>query len=126
MRAFLIVSVLVWLPYGLLCLLRPDSLVDGAGVAAASTTGSVELRAMYGGLQAAIGVMALVALFRPELQQPYLLMVAFLCAGLGLARLFGAAVDGDFSAYTGLALLFEAVCVGVALWLLRRPEPAQA
>jgi hypothetical protein len=49
-RAFLVCSVLVWLPYGIYCFLVPGALADYAGVVGATATGSTELRAMYGGL----------------------------------------------------------------------------
>ena len=125
-RAFLVVSVLVWLPYGLYCLLVPGFLAEGAGVAATSPTGSTELRAMYGGLQAAVGVMALAALRWPELRRPYLLLIAFLAGGLGFARLVGVLLDGGLSSYTTFALVFEIAMVSAAMWLLRQPEPAPA
>ena len=81
---------------------------------------------MYGGLQAAIGVMAVVALFRSELRRPYVLLVAFLCAGLGIARLIGVVIEAELSAYTALALAFEVVAVALAVWLLRRPGAVPA
>ena len=54
-RIFLLVSTLVWLPYGIYCFFAPGFLAGAAGVAALSPTGRTELRAMYGGLQAGIG-----------------------------------------------------------------------
>ena len=47
-RIFLALSALVWLLYGLYCLLVPGSLAEAAGVAATTPTGTTELRAMYG------------------------------------------------------------------------------
>lgn len=125
-RAFLVVSVLVWLPYGLYCLLQPGFLAEGAGVAAISPTGSTELRAMYGGLQAAVGVMALAALRWTELRRPYLLLIAFLASGLGFGRLLGVLLDGGLSSYTAFALIFEIAMVSAAVWLLRQPDAAPA
>ena len=66
---FLGLSTLVWLGYGLYCLLDPGYLAQAAGVAAASATGTTEIRAMYGGLQAGIGVIALGGLLRESLGQ---------------------------------------------------------
>ena len=54
-RIFLLLSALLWLPYGIYCWLHPSALAEAAGVAFQSPTGSTELRAMYGGLQAALG-----------------------------------------------------------------------
>ncbi len=119
-RAFLWLSALVWLPYGLFCFFQPGFLAGAAGVAANSATGTIELRAMYGGLQAAIGVLSLMAALRPRLQPAALMTLLFLFAGLGVARLAGVALDGQLSVYTGGALVFELLGAGVAAWLLGR------
>lgn len=118
-RIFLGLSALLWLPYGLFCFVQPGYLAEAAGVTIGSTTASIELRAMYGGLQVAIGLLALLAVFRPPLVRPALLMLAFLTAGLGSARLLGSALDAEVSAYTGFALCIEFASAGAAIWLLR-------
>ena len=51
-RIFLALSALIWLPYGVFCLIQPQFLAGAAGVAFTSPTGSTEIRAMYGGLSA--------------------------------------------------------------------------
>ena len=53
---FLAIQALVFIPYGLYCLIQPEALAGAAGVAANSLTGEIELRTMYGGLQTAIGI----------------------------------------------------------------------
>jgi len=124
---FLAICAALWLPYGLFCFFSPGYLADAAGVSAVSTTGTIELRAMYGGLQAGIGALALAALFRESLRRPALLCVLFLCTGLALARLLGAVADAELSSYTIMGLGFELVSVGYATVLLRRgaePTPA--
>ena len=62
-RTFLGLSVLVWLGYGLYCFFVPAVVAEGAGFVARTPTATTELRAMYGGLQMALGVMAALALF---------------------------------------------------------------
>ena len=89
-RVFLWLSALGWLPYGLFCFFRPGYLAGAAGVAASTVTGTIELRAMYGGLQAAIGVLSLMAALRPQLRPAALTALLFLF-GAGASRL-GAAV----------------------------------
>ena len=71
-RIVLGLSAAIWLPYGLYCFFAPDALAAIAGVASNSTTGSIELRAMYGGLQLSIGALALAGLLRASLQRPAL------------------------------------------------------
>ncbi len=121
-RIFLGLSALLWLPYGIYCLFAPEFLgrEGSAGVVASTATGSTELRAMYGGLQTAIGTLVGLAVIRPALVQPALLMTAFLTTGLAVARLSGALIDGGFSGYTLGGLGFEIVSACVAWWLLSR------
>jgi hypothetical protein len=118
LRIFLGASALLWLPYGIYCFLDPGFLTEAAGVTTVSTTGSIELRAMYGGLQIAIGALAAAALFRPTLARPALVAIAFLTAGLFSARLLGALLAPEFSSYTLMGLSFEIVSCGLATWLL--------
>jgi hypothetical protein len=119
-RIFLALSALIWLPYGLYCFFQPGSLGDAAGVAFTNATGSTELRAMYGGLQAAIGVVALAGALRPELARSALQLLLLVGAGLGGARVLGAGLDAAFSSYTVMAIGLELGTVAITLWLLRR------
>lgn len=124
MVIFLAISAALWLPYGLYCFANPGYLAEAAGVAAGSATGTTELRAMYGGLQVAIGALALASLLRPTLRRPALLCIAFLCAGLFTARLAGTALDGGVSAYTTMGLAFESLSLLFAAFLLRGARDA--
>lgn len=127
LRLFLAASALIWLPYGLLCFFDPAYLAGIAGVASTSTTGTIELRAMYGGLQVALGVLAGAAFFEPSLRRPALVTLSFVCAGLFTARLLGALAGAEFSSYTVLGLLFELLSSTFATRLLvRLPERAAA
>lgn len=126
-RLFLAASALVWLPYGLLCFFAPGTLSEIAGVASTTPTGTIELRAMYGGLQVALGVLAGAAVLQPSLRRPALLALAFLCGGLCTARLIGALLGSELSSYTAFGLLFELLSSTFATRLLVRvPAPAAA
>lgn len=125
-RLFLGLSVVIWLPYGLFCFFQPGFLTEAAGLGLGSTTASTEVRAMYGGLQAGIGVLALAALFRPGLVRPALLAIAFLTGGLALGRIGGALLDGSTSGYTLGAIGFELFCVVTASLLQSRVAPEAA
>ncbi len=125
-RIFLGLSVLLWVPYGIYCFVQPGALAEAAGVVSTSATGSTELRAMYGGLQVAIGALALAGFLRENLTASALLAIAFLCGGLFSARLLGLVFDGGFSAYTGMGLAFEAVSLSFALLLFRGAEASPA
>ena len=124
-RLVLGLSAPLWLLYGLYCFFVPGSLEANAGVLASHGTGSAELRAMYGGLQAALGALCALGFLNPDYRRTALVALLFLVLGLGIARLAGAALDDGFSAYTGMAFAFEfgtAALVAVAL----RREPALA
>jgi hypothetical protein len=125
-RIFLALCAVLWLPYGLMCLVNPGSLADGAGIVATSATGTVELRAMYGGLQAAVGALALAGALRPSLAPHALLALGALSAGLGSARLASALLAGSFESYTLGALGFEWTMLIAVLALWRRAQPAGA
>ena len=123
-RGYLVVSVLVWLGYGLYCFFAPATVEQAAGLVIGSSVARTEVRAMYGGLQIAIGVMALAALLRPALVRPTLLCLAFLVTGLAVTRALGAVMDGSFGQYTTGAIFFEVMVAGGALALLRSaPAP---
>lgn len=113
-RVFLGLSALLWLPYGIYCFFVPGSLAEAAGVAFLTPTGSTELRAMYGGLQTALGALAGFAAVRPSLVRPALVALAFVAAGLATARLAGVALDGGLSSYTAMGLGFELATVAIA------------
>ena len=121
-KLFLGFNLVVWLPYGLFCLLQPTYLGEVAGVIGSTPTGTTEIRAMYGGLQTGIGVLALVALLRTEHVRGALLALLCLSGGLVLARITGFALDASSSGYTWGAIgfeLFNTLCAG----LLFRREP---
>lgn len=119
-RAFLFASGLLWLPYGVFCLAQPDFLREAAGVAGQTPTGTTELRAMYGGLQAAIGLLSFAGAFRRDLQRTALVALAFLAGGLLSARVIGVLVDGGVSGYTVGALAIESTLTLLSIRLLRR------
>ena len=125
-RIVLGISAPLWFLYGLYCFFVPGSLADPAGVMATHGTGSAELRAMYGGMQAALGALCGLGFANPSYRRTALTTLLFLTLGLGLARLAGALLDDGFSAYTGMAFAFEYGSAGLAALALRRSEPTLA
>lgn len=123
-KGFLILTAIVWVPYGVMCFLDPAALAESTGVVASTPTASTEIRAMYGGLQTAIGVLALLAIFRSGLARSALVCLATLSAGLLTARLLGLAMDGGYTAYTGMAIGFEIFFFSSSFFLIGRREEA--
>lgn len=126
LRIFLAINVLVWLPYGIFCFFQPGYLNEATGLAIGSTTASTEVRAMYGGLQTAIGCFALAALVRRALARSVLLAIAFLSCGLATGRLGGILADGGISTYTATAFGFELLLACSSFYLLSREPVASA
>ena len=55
------------MPWGIYRLLTPSSVAVSAGIVAHSATDTTELRAVYGGLQATLGILALIGVFADRL-----------------------------------------------------------
>lgn len=105
--------------YGLACLLSPGILADATGMGLESGVAAAEVRAMYGGLQGAFGVLALVGAARDEYRRTGLLALAFAFGGLSIGRAFGVAVEQGVGQYNWLALGYEVASLLVAVALLR-------
>jgi hypothetical protein len=123
-RAYLVIAGLMWVAYGIYLLVMPEALADTAGVTATTVTGVIELRAMYGGLEIAVGAFALAAVLLPGMLGSGLLAMGLACAGLGLTRLCAAAAAGEFSTYTRQGLALELTLMVLALWLFLRQARA--
>ena len=119
-RIFLIAWIVAWIPFGLYCFFVPGSLQEAAGVAATNETGTTDLRAMYGGLQIAIGMLAVLALRDAARVRSTLLTLVVLVGGIGIARVLGAMLGGDTSPFTLGAAAFELAAAACAAWLLAR------
>lgn len=102
--------------YGLYCLTTPSMLAEAAGVQANNITGTIELQAMYGGMQTAIGVMCLLALIRPAMQSVAMMTLLFVFTGLGVVRVTLGLMHGDFSDYTVFGMAYETLTVCFLVW----------
>lgn len=113
--AFLVLNGIVWLGYGAYLLFDPAALAEIANVEGSTAGGLVELRAMYGGLQSAIGILSLVAARSATMARPYLLGLAVLVAGLAVGRVSGMALEpAGADGYNLGAAAFEVVTALVA------------
>lgn len=122
---FLWITSLGWLGYGLYCLFVPSTLTTFAGLTPSTLTAEVEIRAMYGGLQSAVGVLALIGALRPARADGVLLTLACLYLGLCSTRTGSALLLGDSSFYTVGAAVFESLSALICiLLLLRQPRGA--
>ena len=117
-KLFLGLQALLLIPYGIYCLANPAMLAGAAGVKATTLTGTIELQAMYGGMQTAVGVLCLLAVLQRAYERPALIALLFIFAGLAVVRVSLGLVHSDFSGYTVGAMSFEAACLLFLLWYL--------
>ena len=101
-QTFLVANSLFWLPWGLLNLIKPQSwsgeVIPGMDVYDLSRpVARTEVRAMYGGLQMAIGTAALVGAMREKHRDSALGFFVLAFSGLSLCRLGGMVAEGDDS-----------------------------
>ena len=97
---FFALNALIWTPSGFYCLLLPE-VMSGQGVPGMHVfdlshfVARVEVRAMYGGLQIALGLLALIAVFKAEHRSTALLFFVLALSGLALSRFYGLVMDGN-------------------------------
>ena len=101
-QVFLVANSLFWLPWGFINLLWPKAwsgeVIDGLSVYDLSNAVTrTEVRAMYGGLQMAIGIFALLGAFRPKYRDAVLVFFVLALTGLAACRFGGMIAEGDRS-----------------------------
>jgi hypothetical protein len=99
-QVFLATNSLFWLPWGLINLIWPTAwageVIPGMDVYdLSSAVARTEVRAMYGGLQMAIGIFALLGAFRPKYRDSAFVFFLLALTGLALCRLVGLMVEGE-------------------------------
>ena len=123
-RIFLGLTGLGWFGYGLFCLLQPEQMASITGLATQTAFAVTELRTMYGGVQMAIGLVALYGALKPASTRWALQFQTVIYLGLAPTRTLSALATGDMSSYTLGGIGFESVCLIIALLLLRRAPQA--
>ena len=117
-KPYLLFTVLVWLPWGLLCIFDVSVIADIIGVVGVTPSGNSDLRAMYGGVQTAVGLMAALALYDTRFFPNFLLALAFVGSCLALSRTYGLFADDSSTRYTWGVLAYEYfAAISSMLWL---------
>ena len=120
-RAFLVFVALIFIGYGVACVIDPSLPARLAGLQVLNGDGYAEMSAMYGGLQTGVGVFCLIAALRPHLAQSALLLLVLGIGLLAATRALGALRSEEIlSGYTWGALAFETFVTAVAATLLSR------
>jgi len=94
------------------------------GSAPGSPSGVIDMRATYGGMSVAVGLLLFVLASKPERVESGLLAVVLLMLGMAAGRLFGIVVDGDGNALMYAYLALEVGMAGLAGWSLARGDRA--
>ena len=106
MRIVLVLLALLNVAWGLFALARPGAAGRFVGLSIDAAHGAGELRAVYGALVIAFGVV-IAASLRLDGGDQWLRLLAILFAGLAAGRVISLALDGVVG-YTLAALLLEA------------------
>ena len=130
-KPYLIFTLMVWLPWGLVCIFDTQIIAEIIGVTSVNPAGNTDIRAMYGGVQLGIGLMAALALYDGAYFKNLLFTLAFLGSCLALSRSYGIVVDGSGTLYTWGVIGYEYfAAISAITWLivlprLRSSTPAQ-
>ena len=114
-KVVLAVSALVFVSYGIACLVNPGLPVGYAGLTIVTGDGYAEIGAMYGGLQTALGLVCLLAYLRPAYGKQTLALLLLTIGSLALARLYSIlSTDLSVTAYSWGAFAYEALTATLA------------
>lgn len=97
---FFFLNIFFWGVWGVICVITPEAwsgqVIPGMNVYDLSTAvARTEVRAMYGGLQIAIGILALIAIFQPRHRETALLFYVVALTGLASSRIAGLILEGS-------------------------------
>lgn len=118
-KPYLIIMIIVWLPWGLQCIFNIPRVEEMIGVTGLNATGNTDIRVMYGGVQTAVGIMAAFALFKSAYVKYVLFTLAFLGCTMALSRGYGMIVDSSATPYNWGVIGFEALAGIAAILLLK-------
>ncbi|MBV1879538.1 MAG: DUF4345 family protein [Pseudomonadales bacterium] len=103
-------TAIIFMGYGLVCFFDPQIPAAYSGLGLNNGDSWVETAAMYGGLQAGLGIFCLVAALRPGYSQAGLLLIICTIGGLASARGISFVLASDpVTSYTYGALGYEAL-----------------
>ncbi len=118
-RSFLLIVGLIFIAYGMACAVDPGLPARVAGLQILTGDGYAEMGAMYGGVQAGVGLFLALSAFRRTYQPPALLLLSLTLGLVAVVRGVSALRDeGVLTSYTWGALGFEVTVTIIAVTLL--------
>ncbi len=118
-KPLLWIAGLCFLGFGLAFLIDPLGTLGATGIQLQGGLASTELRAFYGGLEVALGLLLIAAARVPRFEEGGLWLCAAGYGGIGLARLGGIALAGSGTPFLWFALSTELLLGALALLALR-------
>ncbi len=123
----LLLSSLSLLGFGLALTIAPISVLADIDVTVTGAIADTEIRAFYGGLEIALGLLVLAWTLNTSRRRDALLLTAVVFGGIGLTRLGSMLATGDDSFFLRFAAATELGFLIVATFLYRRqPDPRAA
>ncbi|ROR97949.1 uncharacterized protein DUF4345 [Sinobacterium caligoides] len=113
-KILLIISGLIFAVYGLLCAISPQLPAQYIGYQPGIGGSTVEIIAMYGGLQLGLGILYFVCALKQRWVIPGLWLILATIGSLGISRLLGGIMHG-LDDYNMGALLYELSTTGLCL-----------
>lgn len=118
-------TAIIFIGYGVVCFIDPQVPAAYSGLSFTHADSRIEVAAMYGGLQAGLGLFCLIAALRPEHTRAGLLMVVCLVGGLAVTRSITFVLTGDpVTSYTYGAMGFEALTAILAAIAFFKEQPS--
>jgi hypothetical protein len=115
-RAVLVLLGLAATGLGLASLLRPVEMAAMVELPLPSAASRTDVRAIYGGVVAGIGVFLLTCALRRGMVRTGLAAAACVFGGAALARFFGLSIEGFGQPLMLITALLETVAAGLAIW----------
>ncbi len=120
-KAILWLSGVVFTSYGLACLVSPALPAGYAGLIMSSGDAYAEIGAMYGGLQAGVGIYCIICALKPSLTRGGLLLLAIAIGSLAFGRAYSTyTTDDAVTVYTWAAMIYEFSTATIAAFALQR------
>lgn len=107
-RLIITTTGLFLIAFAIPCLLAPEHMAYGLGLAAHNSSGLVEVQAVFGGLQLALGAYLLVVSSRPAQLVLGLETAFFILSGLFVGHVYGIYLHGSLNPLVWVMVLLEA------------------
>lgn len=121
----ILLTGLVFLAFGLACLVAPAAVLQAAtGAAVVHPVALIDLRATYGGMSLGVGVILFLLTTNPALIRLGLLAVLALMLGMAGGRAIGMLAEAGSNSVMTLYLVLELAAAALSAFLLHRGSRA--